>query len=567
MIRAALFLFRATLRNRARQLLRRVRSPRYVLALLLGGGYLWLVLVWPGGAPAGGAVAPGAAEAIGTALFAVLALKWWVLGADRQALAFTPAEVQFLFPAPLSRAALIRYKLLRAQLPIALSVLVWAVLLRRPGAGSDLAWWQRGASLYLFFATLFLHRLGTALTRDALLSGRWTRRLGALAIAGAAGGAAIGALWFHLPALEAAAARGHEALFGALGRVVASPPLAWLVWPFRVALRPLSAGSAGEWFGALPPALLVLALHLAWVLRADRAFEEAAVEASLRRAERLERRRRRFGGQRPAARRLVRFLPLAPAGHPVSAIVWKNQVRLLRTGSAAFPVLLALLVLVAALLAMRGEANREFAAVTGTMALSGAVLVTLFGPLWIRNDLRGDLEELVLLRTWPLSGRALVGAEVLSSTLALTAIQLPLVAAGLVALPRLGAGLAGGPVLALGAAFAVWLPAMNLAALTIQNAGALFFPAWVRTEIRPGGIEATGQHILTLGVSALLLLALLLGPGAVAGLVAVTLWSGLGYGALVPAALAGAAGLGLEVFLLLEWLGGHFEGMDPSREG
>ncbi|HXG45176.1 MAG TPA: hypothetical protein VNJ71_10510 [Gemmatimonadales bacterium] len=566
MIRAALYLVLATLRNRARLLMRRLRSPRYAIAVLLGGGYLWLVLVRPAGGPAGGVVAPGVVEAIGSVLFGVLALKWWVLGADRQALAFTPAEVQFLFPAPLTRPALIRYKLFRAQLPVAVSVLVWAVLLRRPGAGAVLPPWLYGVSLYVFFSTLFLHRLGTALTRDALLSGRWTRRWSAVAIAGAVGGIVIGGLWFHFPALEAAAAGGPPALFEALGRAVAAPPLSWVVWPFRAVLRPLAAASPREWLAALPPALVVLALHLAWVLRADRAFEEAAVEASMRRAEHLERWRRRSGTPAQPLSGLVRFLSLSSGGHPVPAIVWKNQVRLLRTASTMRPTLLALLILVAVLLAIGGEGGPELGAVAGMMALSGATLATVFGPLWVRNDLRGDLEELALLRTWPLSGRALVAAEVLSSTLALTAIQFPLAGAGLVALPRLAPALSGANLVLVGLAFALVLPAMNLAALTIQNAGALFFPAWVRTEIRPGGLEATGQHILTMGASALLLLVLLAGPLALAALAAAILWPALAYGALVPAALAAAGGLGLEAFLLIEWLGGRFERMDLSHE-
>jgi hypothetical protein len=565
-IRAALYLVQATLRNRARLLVRRLRSPRYAIAVLLGAGYLWLVLVRPAGGPAGGVVAPKVMEAIGAALFGVLALKWWVLGADRQALAFTPAEVQFLFPAPFTRPALIRYKLFRAQLPVAVSVLVWLVLLRRPGAGAALPPWLHGVSLYLFFSTLFLHRLGTALTRDALLSGRWTRRWGAVAIAGALGGMLIGGLWFHFPALEAAAAGGPHALFEALGRAVEAPPLSWVVWPFRAVLRPLAAGSPPEWLAALPPALLVLALHLAWVLRADRAFEEAAVEASMQRAEHPERWRRSSGTPVQLLPGLVRVLPLSPSGHPVPAIVWKNQVRLLRTASTRLPTLVTLLILAAVLIAMSGEGGSELGAVAGMMALSGATLVTFFGPLWVRNDLRGDLEELALLRTWPLSGRALVAAEVLSSTLALTAIQFPLAAAALMALPRLAPALSGANLVLVGAALAIVLPAMNLAALTIQNAGALFFPAWVRTEIRPGGIEATGQHILTMGASALILLVLLFGPLAIAGLAAAVLWPAMSYAALVPAAFVAAGGLGLEVFLLIEWLGGRFERMDVSQE-
>ena len=49
------------------------------------------------------------------------------------ALAFQPAEVQFLFAAPLSRRALLCYKIARGQLPLFVSALIWVVLMQRWG--------------------------------------------------------------------------------------------------------------------------------------------------------------------------------------------------------------------------------------------------------------------------------------------------------------------------------------------------------------------------------------------------------------------------------------------------
>ena len=60
---AALYLLRCTLRNRARRMLRQLRSPRYALAVLVGVAYLGLVLFGqranPGGGVAARAVAGG----------------------------------------------------------------------------------------------------------------------------------------------------------------------------------------------------------------------------------------------------------------------------------------------------------------------------------------------------------------------------------------------------------------------------------------------------------------------------------------------------------------------------
>ena len=54
-------------------------------------------------------------EMLVTLLVVVTLMGPWVFGSDTLALAFTQAEVSMLFPAPLSRRALIGYKLFRAQ--------------------------------------------------------------------------------------------------------------------------------------------------------------------------------------------------------------------------------------------------------------------------------------------------------------------------------------------------------------------------------------------------------------------------------------------------------------------
>jgi hypothetical protein len=59
------------------------------------------------------------------------------------------------------------------------------------------------------------------------------------------------------------------------------------------------------------------------------------------------------------------------------------------------------------------------------------------GPQWIRNDLRGDLLKLDLLRSYPLRGASLVAAETASSALILTGLQLGLLVIAL-------AGVSGG---------------------------------------------------------------------------------------------------------------------------
>ena len=69
-----------------------------------------------------------------------------------------------------------------------------------------------------------------------------------------------------------------------------------------------------------------------WVLHTNAAFEEAALEASVERARRIEALRNRGAARGGRVRARRRVPALAPTGRPAVAIVWKNFVCLLRTG-------------------------------------------------------------------------------------------------------------------------------------------------------------------------------------------------------------------------------------------
>ena len=71
--------------------------------------------------------------------------------------------MSLLFPAPLSRNALIGYKLTRAQMAVIINVLIWVFILRRGGTVLPAA--MRALAIWVLFSTLNLHRLGAALVR------------------------------------------------------------------------------------------------------------------------------------------------------------------------------------------------------------------------------------------------------------------------------------------------------------------------------------------------------------------------------------------------------------------
>ena len=115
------------------------------------------------------------------------------------------------------------------------------------------------------------------------------------------------------------------------------------------------------------------------------------------------------------------------------------------------------------------------------------------------------------------------------------------------------------------AAAAVALPAINVLALTIQNAAALLFPAWVRLgTTRPGGVEAMGQSLITTVATLFLLLLLLALPAGAGAALIYLLLPAMGDWAAAPGLLLTVAMVALEMVPIARWLGRVFERTDPT---
>jgi hypothetical protein len=563
MTQAALYLITHSFRNWLLTQARRLRSPRYILALALGSAYLWFFL---GRGSTIGRYAPVAGETIqlAAALLLVFTIgRWWLFGSDSNALAFTPAEVQFLFPAPLTRRQLILFKLLRAQLLLLVNALVWTLILRRTGGA--VGWWRHAIALWVLFSTLFLHRLGAALTRSTAgerLRARLPAWVWVVIVA-------LGcfATWLAAVSLRnEATALALPNAFVALWHGLDSPTAHVVLWPFTALLRPVTANTIQEWLRGMGPAVLLLLVHMGWVVSADRAFEEAAVEASARREALLDRWRRegRSASRQATSARLA--LPLQPSGHPVWALLWKNLTRALREERPSLFIAAMLLIVVAAAIGGAGGGAEGVYAVLFGLGASWIAVLVVFGPQWIRNDIRSDMSRLAVLRTLPVDGTTLMAGQVFSSAIVLTLYQLFLLivtAIGALGSTHIGIRVNEAAVVALCAM--LLLPALNVVAMGIQNGGALLYPGWVRSDLRPGGVEALGQHLLAGSVCLLLLVLAALVPCALGYGLALWIYPWIGLNAAVPGAAVACAAIGVEGFLLLDWLGGRFESLDLSN--
>lgn len=547
-------------RNRLVRQLRRLRTPRYALALLLGLAYLWAVGIHRRPSAGPPQVNPETIELL-AAVGITAALLWiWIFGADRRALAFSRAEVTWLFPAPVTRRELIRYKLLRGQFVILFNVLLWTFLLS--GGWVDTGPWRRAAAIWILLTTLALHRLGVALLRTSLLehgAAAFRSRAVTLTILAVVVGAALVDAADALPALRAAWDLGLQQFLAAADAAARRPVPAALLLPGRLLARPMLAQSWVEWGRGILPAAGLLLAHYVWVVRSDAAFEESAAAAALT--------RQRTGDQSRGRRFAARPIPrLAPAGWQGGALLWKNLAAVVRTGRARGVVLGFVAVALAITLLSIGGTGATLLEIVGWLAAMWAGFLLVLGPQWVRNDLRTDLSKLALLRSYPLRGRTVVGAETAGSTAVLTALQLGL--AGIAYLAFQGASVQEpAPALrtAALAAAVVFLPAVNFLAMLIQNGAALLLPAWVRvgTE-RPIGVEALGHSMLMMVGFTAILAVLLLGPATAGGAVFLALQPFAGWWAAAPAALGALLAAGLESRLLLLRLGRVFEATDPS---
>jgi hypothetical protein len=562
-IDALLYLTRTSLRNRFAMQARRLKQPRYALALLLGVGYFWLVLLRPSAQPSRAPTSLWTNAETVTALgILLLMLGGWVFTGERMALAFTAAEVQFLFPAPMTRRGLISYKLFRTQIVILFNALIWVFVLRR--SGSVLAAPLRFLGTWLLFSNLSLHRLGAALVRTSLLEhGRAgiRRHLPAVLLGGVSVVAVALILRDAVPAIRAAA--DGSGIAHAIERAADLPAARALLFLPRVMVAPSFAQSSREWLGAAAASLLMLVIQLFWVIQNDVAFEETAVQASVERARRLDARRRRSSGL-PAnsKKRAKRTLPLAPTGNPAVAIVWKNTLLLMRTGRVGSVVGLAIMAIVLSLPAVESRGiDGRFVAVS---ALIMAGLLIVLGSRVLQNDFRQDTDHVATLKTLPLSGARLVGAEVLSSALPISLLQIALVVLAY-------AATLGDDTLPMSLSFRsailaispVMLLALNATTVTIQNGAALLFPGWIRvTPVVGGGVEAMGQGILVTGILLLTFAVSLLPAAAVAAAV----WWTLARlpNAWLIATLVAAAVLLAETWWAVRGLGRRFERLEPG---
>ena len=568
--------------NAVRVRITRLRQPKYLAAAIFGGAYFYFYFykfLFSGNFMRGPQVVPDPLwPHVGAAMLLVATVLFsWIVPASRAAIAFTEAEIAFLFPAPISRRRLVVHKLLKSQLTLTVLAVIMTFVTGRFRAGSEA--WFRLAGWLIVLNTLNLHRIGASFALQRLKErgmADWKRRIGALLVLGAT---AAGLYYApgSLPELPAATTPGQLPDFtGYLIRLATDSPFAYVLKPFYWVVHPYFARDAMSFLHALGPALAILVLHFLWVLRADISFEEAAIAAAQKRAAFLAAHRKGEFRARPMSKARIALWRLRATGFAPMAFLWKACIKF--GGRRSFTLWTFLFVV---LFAAAGMARDQVQGKPSGPILFViiAICVICYASLLISlimigqqasSQLRQAMGSLDMVKTYPLPGWQIALGELLGAVAVGTMLQwAALAVAAFLVSGFVGKAPQGLAYLTIAtSALAVLLPAFNLATAILPSAAALLFPGWFKPQDATGhGLENTGLRLMV-GIGQLLAMAIALLPVA---FFAICAWFAAGHFDVplmwkaIGAVGIGALILAMEAALGVAWLGSLYENYDLTQ--
>ena len=448
-----------------RRLARGLRTVRGALlaAVALGMVLLWLVPALVAGASAP-PVDPAHVRDFGPLVLLALAVTSAVSAGDK-AIAFTPAEVNFLFVAPFTRRQLLLYKLSKAAAGSLVMALALSLATRRFSPFWPAAF--TGALLALLFVNLCT--TGAGLLRKSAGLRAWTplRQV------------AASVLVLALAGVVAAAVVRNPHLVSTAGHLARAPAVRVALLPLAPFTRAYAAADALDLLTWGAAALLIDAALLAAVLRLDANYLEAAAAAGERAYEQA-RRLARGDWTAPAgaggAKLRVPALPFLGGAGPVARRQFTALVR--RAPRLLFMAIMTLATVVPIVLLARRLPNVRGALVPTV----GWLTVLMAGTL--RFDFRGDVDQLPWLKSLPLRPLPLALGQLAAPAMALALFHVVVFASIAVAIeplrrPMLAAIVLAGP--------------FDLLLVALENLAFLLFPY---RQVMPTELSGLGRQMV-----------------------------------------------------------------------
>lgn len=554
-------LARLKLRGIVRKQTRRLKSPKHVLFLVVGVTLMiaWLsVLAFPGRSrPA--RLDPEELRIAIQLGCAALSLLTLTSAFAHRGLYLPQSEIELLLAAPVSRADLVRYRILSSLGRTLFGGLVIGLMVGRHMPE------RLFGLLGAFAATLILPVVGQGIS---LLAGsaenRLANTLSKLPIRAINLVLVLGVLLFAVGMTSGPRLGARLAAFGVEGlpeEFLSNPVLGVLLLPFRPWAEAMAAPTWGAflpWFAACA-LLWYVAVQLVARIPVD--FRELSLATSSDVARRLRRGRRGTGRLSKAA--ATRRLPWVFGRSPFGAIAWRKAHSILR--KARGTMLTGALIIGALTFAttvLFDRSNFDGATDDPVRVVLGPAVIAMIGTIYLctglRLDFREDLEQMDIIKSWPLAPWKIFLATLVPEVVLVTGFVL----IGL----ALQVGLTEGwhPVILL---IAVAQPFGVLMWTAIDNVVFLLSPIRY-TPGQDGALNHTGRAMLLTLLRILVLGVASLGLFAAVGVAYLLQWW-LGFDERVFAILSLALGfvvLVLEVTGLVRAGGAAFRRFDVARD-
>jgi hypothetical protein len=429
----------------------------------------------------------GARAMVASGLFLLTMLTVIGQGADA-GVAFAPAEVDLLFPAPFSRRDLLVYRLVTLALGALFSALFFSLV--------SLTYAEHWIFAFLGFALAIQFMQLTAMTLGLTVSivgqAAYTRgRKAGLIVVGAL--ALIGVIQTGSFSLEQGTGNWvHRFGETTVGAVMLAPTH---VFARAITARQFLPDFAG-WFLL---ALVADAALVALVLRLDANFLERSVATSQKVYLRLQRLRAGQGWMNLARPTAVRWrLPMPARWRGAGPIAWRQMVAAVR-GSRG---IVYFVVIVAVLMGFAMASMPELSISGFAFGFFPMMAITLL-PQMLRFDFRSDFDCFDALKTLPASAWAIAAGELVAPTLFATALEFPCI---------LVVGVASGELRAALTVMA-FMPGLNLLIFALENLIFLWYPQRLTNAAELSGMS---RRMLT-GMAKFFIIAAVAGISAGAG--------------------------------------------------
>jgi Putative ABC exporter len=530
---ALLKLMRFQARAVVRRMFRGAKTVRGAMFLIVGGA---MIVLWLAASSVNAFILPRADPHLVLMYFPIgmltLCVTTLVTTAGERAVAFFPAEVDFLFPGPFTRRELLVYKIFRSSFAALFTATLFSLVFLRFSQHWIGGW--IGIFLGLIFIQLIsmaVVLIGQTIGERAYTRAR-KRALIVLAIA-------VIAIW--RPHFEGGSGRDPSAIVESF---VHSTPGRILLAPFTVFGRILTANPvisvAPKWIAI---AVCMIAAVLAVVLWLDTQYMESAAIAGQKVYDRVQRMRQRGGVHARATTSRLR-IPMLPRFGGSGAVAWRQILVALRTSRAMLIIMVIICVSMGPMFYYGGLIRHPGQLISWLIAW-----ITFMLSNTLRFDFRGDLDVIDTLKALPVRKSAIVIAELIAPVLFLIIFQ--------------GAILAGICVmlhadLRLITLVIVFALPINTLVIEVENLIFLIFPSRM-VNVSPGDLQGFGRQMLVFAFKGVVLLVSV----SVAGGIGALVWWAGGH-AIVPALICAWIVLAIECAAMIPLLVLAFAKFDPS---